>query len=419
MAKKRVVYDAGHGRYTAGKRSPAGEREWAFNDAVVRAAIERTKQYGNVEVMRTDDPTGNTDVSLSARCIKANNWGADVFASCHHNAMGGQWFAWEGGVETYTFNGAGANPKSVQLANQVNPRVAKAMGLRDRGIKKENFAVLRETKMPAILVEGGFMDSNVDIKALRDSGKLKAQGYAIADGIAAYLGLKLISGASTPPVTVPSKPSAGSGTATAVYANKYGDTGARVLQQQKDFNKIGIPVAEDSSFGPALLAATKLFQKKYGLAVDGSYGPASQKKMAELLRSVAANPKPKAYDLRYGDSGAKVLAYQKNLNFIGIKVDEDGSFGKAMTEATKLFQKRYGLTADGLYGPAAQAKMAEIVAKVKADKDKQKDKAEDGGEINRVIVDGVQIGAYSKKENALAVVEKNLGKAKKIILEQA
>src|SRR5690606_7697424 len=93
-----------------------------------------------------------------------------------------------GGTEVYTSNGASA--KSNAIARAVAPKIAAAMGLNNRGHKHANFYVIRYTKMPAILVEGGFMDSRVDIKALRDDKKLYAQGVAVADGIAEVFGLK-------------------------------------------------------------------------------------------------------------------------------------------------------------------------------------------------------------------------------------
>lgn len=65
MAK--IYFDAGHGKYTPGKRSPSGkfeEREWFFNDEVARAFEARMKQYNNVTLVRTDDRTGEKDILL-------------------------------------------------------------------------------------------------------------------------------------------------------------------------------------------------------------------------------------------------------------------------------------------------------------------------------------------------------------------
>ncbi|MFD2829247.1 N-acetylmuramoyl-L-alanine amidase [Corticicoccus populi] len=187
----RVALDAGHGRHTAGKRSPAGEREWFFNDKVVRAATAELNTYQNVIVRRLDDPSGQRDIPLAQRTNNANNWNAHVLVSCHHNALAGKWFN-GGGVETFIPQGNASNSRN--LANLVNPRVVSAMGLTNRGVKVANLWMNNQSKMPSILVEGGFMDSNIDIKALRSDVKLVAQGRAIATGIALYLGLKKKSG---------------------------------------------------------------------------------------------------------------------------------------------------------------------------------------------------------------------------------
>ena len=276
----KIVIDAGHGYNTAGKRTPDGEREWTFNDKVARAAIARLNTYQGVEILRVDDPTGKTDVSLATRTNRANAWKADVYVSLHHNALTGVWGA-HGGVETFTFNGANANPVSARIAAEVHPRVLSAMGLRNRGVKKANYHVLREAKMPAILVEGGFMDSLTDILALRNDAKLTAQGEAVADGLAAYYKLKPKVGEIVTQVSVSKAP----------YALKYGDTGASVRALQTDLNKLGYALTVDGSFGPATDKAVKAFQAKYKLAVDGSFGPASQAKLAEVLKP-APKPKP-------------------------------------------------------------------------------------------------------------------------------
>jgi N-acetylmuramoyl-L-alanine amidase len=207
---KKVAWGAGHGINTPGKRSPEGEREWSFNNIVVTEGIKHLKSnYENVEVLRLDDSTGKRDVPLRERTNKANAWGADVYVSTHHNANTGKWGSWTG-TETYTY--LGNHPGAEALASKVHKRIVKAYGLRDRGLKKADFHVLRETKMDAILTEGGYMDSTIDIKKLRDKEVLKKAGRAIADGIADYLNLKPKKGGS--------KPTKGKGT----YTVKKGDT---------------------------------------------------------------------------------------------------------------------------------------------------------------------------------------------------
>lgn len=183
----KIALDAGHGINTPGKRSPDDEREWSFNNKVLIAAAERLNQYKDVQILRLDDPTGRTDVPLRTRTNKANNWKADVLVSIHHNANTSKWGTW-GGVETFTH--PQSSKASKEIASIINPIIVKAMGLRDRGTKTSNLHMVRESSMPSILTEGGFMDSLTDIKALRDDNKLKAQGYAIADGLAKYFKLE-------------------------------------------------------------------------------------------------------------------------------------------------------------------------------------------------------------------------------------
>lgn len=183
----KIAYDAGHGVNTAGKRSPDNEREWRFNDAVARAFGIELALYDGVTARRFDDATGNTDVDLNARTGGANAWGADYFISFHHNALDAKWGT-HTGVETFIYT----NPsvKSVALASAVHPAVVKGYGLRDRGIKRGNLHIVRETNMAAILIEGGFMDSTIDIIKLRDKAVLENAGKLIARALAEHVGLK-------------------------------------------------------------------------------------------------------------------------------------------------------------------------------------------------------------------------------------
>lgn len=190
MKRYKIAVDAGHGGFgvTPGKRSPDGEFEWSFNNKVVLALIERLSQYGCFDVCRTDDPTGKTDVPLATRVKRANDFCANLFVSAHQNANRSEWGS-HGGTETFYY---GADPKGKRLATLVQKRLIDALGLRDRGVKDgSKLYVINNTNMTAILTEGAFMDSTTDIAVLRDDAKLKAQGYAIADGIAEYLSVEL------------------------------------------------------------------------------------------------------------------------------------------------------------------------------------------------------------------------------------
>ena len=286
----KIAIDAGHGLNTPGKRTPSGEREWSFNNKVALTAIEKINKYQNVQILRLDDATGKTDIPLKTRTDRANAWNADVLVSIHHNAYLGQWGS-HSGVETYTFTEASKSTTAFALI--VHPLVVSAMGLRDRGIKTLNLHILRYSKMPAILIEGGFMDSEIDILALRNDQKLNAQGNAIGQGIATYFNLKLKTTASRSRVT---------------SALTYGDMGNEIGQLQKELNQLGYKLIVDNSFGPAVLATVKDFQKKNGLVVDGSVGPITQDKITALLAR-----KERLYRVIVGGKQTGVYADQLNI----------------------------------------------------------------------------------------------------------
>lgn len=184
----KVAFDAGHGgnNSTPGKRTPSNEYEWNFNNKVALAFEEELRKYENIELLRTDDRTGKTDVPLKTRVDKANKWGANLYVSFHENALAGKWGS-HTGTETFYSKGSTEGKK---LARLVHNAALKAYGLRDRGLKTNTLYITKETKMPAVLVEGAFMDSNIDIKKLRDNSVLKNSGKYIAQAVAEYGKLK-------------------------------------------------------------------------------------------------------------------------------------------------------------------------------------------------------------------------------------
>lgn len=186
MANKILVLDEGHGYNTAGKRTPDGIREWSINNSVVSKIIDLLEGY-NVDIKVVNDRTGKTDTSLAERCNKANSYNADLFVSIHHNAFNGVW-----GTHTGTsvfIHDTLASAFSKQVAEVLAPKLASYTGLRNRGVCKDNFYVLRNTNCPAVLCEGGFMDSTIDYPVITSSNGQLAYAKAVTETVIQCLGL--------------------------------------------------------------------------------------------------------------------------------------------------------------------------------------------------------------------------------------
>lgn len=186
----KISWDAGHGGFgvTSGKRTPDGSMyEWDFNSAVVKYAMEELSFYKDVAQLRVDDPSGKKDVPLKERTDRVNAWGSNVHVSVHANAYGSGWNT-AGGIETYVYT---TKPKeAVDLAQEVQNEMVKATGLQNRGVKAANFHVVRETKMPAILCECGFMTNKKEASLLKSEDYRKKVALSIVKGLANKYGLK-------------------------------------------------------------------------------------------------------------------------------------------------------------------------------------------------------------------------------------
>ena len=179
-----LVLDAGHGLTTAGKQTMNGRlgiiKEWELNNKVVGYLMEYLSDYV-VTIYRTDDPTGKTDVDLLERVKRCNSYAPILFISLHHNAGGGT------GIEVYWHSSGTAEDK--KIAGIVAPKLAAATGMRNRGVKQAAFTVLT-CKATAILVEGGFMDTQSDYEYICSEVGQRAYAKAVADSVIEYLSLK-------------------------------------------------------------------------------------------------------------------------------------------------------------------------------------------------------------------------------------
>lgn len=183
VKKMKICLDAGHGISTAGKRSPDGSLlEYEFNRDVTLRLKKILEEHG-VEVILTayDD----VDVPLDSRCKYANANDADYFVSVHANAYGDGWND-ANGWEIYVVAKGG---KAEKLAECIRKYSIKDLGLKDRGVKVGNFQVLRDTDMPAVLIEHGFYTNKEECEKLKSDKFRQKCAECDAKGIFEYLGI--------------------------------------------------------------------------------------------------------------------------------------------------------------------------------------------------------------------------------------
>lgn len=166
----KIALTAGHYKYTSGKRCLKSldkneTREWVLNDRIADKVEKLLKNYDGYSLIRTDDTTGEKAISNTARITAANNFKADIYISIHHNAgiNGGS----GGGIVAYTYPKVSDATKSLQkdLYNALIKHTG-LKGNRSTPLATANFEECRETKMPAVLLELGFMDSKTDVPVI-------------------------------------------------------------------------------------------------------------------------------------------------------------------------------------------------------------------------------------------------------------
>lgn len=183
---KLIVLDAGHGYSTPGKRTPDGMREYEFNRVVANYAKAELEKYEGVRVMFTH--SDQRDVPLKERTDNANKAKADVFVSIHANAFGSGGWNDANGIETFIH--PQTPTATLNIAQAIHRELIAKTKRRDRGVKRANFHVLRETNMSAVLAECGFMTNREEAALLKTDVYRKLCAEAIVEGLVKYYGLK-------------------------------------------------------------------------------------------------------------------------------------------------------------------------------------------------------------------------------------
>ena len=175
-----VVIDPGHGGPDPGAIGIGGVRE---TDVVLEVSkiVEKLLSEKGVKVRLTRK--NEVDLDLPPRVSFANRFGADIFVSIHANASRGKRRDING-LETFYYRGW----RGRLLAKGIQKQILRVSpGSPDRGVKQGRYFVIKNTRMPAVLVEIGFLTGRLDARRLEKTSHRKRIAYAIAKGILEYL----------------------------------------------------------------------------------------------------------------------------------------------------------------------------------------------------------------------------------------
>ncbi len=177
LAGKIIVIDPGHGGSNSGATGVTGlvEKHLVL-DVSLRLAAKLRQAGATVVMTRSDDST----VYLAQRVAIAEAARAHAFVSIHANAHPDRNVS---GTETYYFRGRVNDTESYYLAAHLQNELVKALGLRNIGVKHGNFHVIRETTMPAALVELAFLSNRNDEALMWTSQFRENSAQAIFRGL--------------------------------------------------------------------------------------------------------------------------------------------------------------------------------------------------------------------------------------------
>lgn len=181
-----IVLDAGHGGEDFGTHSigqPIYQEKY-LNLSTTQLVKGFLQQFGyKVILTRSDD----TFISLDQRALFANEQNPKLFVSIHYNSAPS---ADAEGIEVFYYKDDDDKSRVAQskaLAAAILKRTLDNTQAKSRGVKHGNYAVIRETNMPAVLIEGGFLTNKQEMDKIKDGAYMKSLALGIAQGIQDYI----------------------------------------------------------------------------------------------------------------------------------------------------------------------------------------------------------------------------------------
>ncbi|WP_085523739.1 N-acetylmuramoyl-L-alanine amidase family protein [Tuberibacillus sp. Marseille-P3662] len=174
----KVVIDPGHGGKDKGSTSASGRYEKAFTLSLGKKVEKMLKKEPDIKVYMTRDDDSFISQTSRYRPKFANKLNADIFISIHGNTFSNPDVS---GTQTFYYHDG-----SLPLAETMQKHVAKATGFSDRGVKRKDLFVVRDTNMPAVLIEVGFLSNPQDEAKMYTDPFQKRVAASIVDGIKEY-----------------------------------------------------------------------------------------------------------------------------------------------------------------------------------------------------------------------------------------
>lgn len=193
-----VILDPGHGGHDPGARSKFGNEKYFALDTARRAAKLLEKEGFEVVFTRNDD----VFISLQQRVEEANQFINAILVSIHYNSGGPE----STGVETFRLTPTGLpstvdqpratddeprpgsinEPENLALAAAMHRSLENQAKLPDRGVKQARFFVLKHSRIPAVLVEGGFVSNEEEAELIATPQYRQRIAKAIVQGVERY-----------------------------------------------------------------------------------------------------------------------------------------------------------------------------------------------------------------------------------------
>lgn len=280
----KIAIDCGHNLTGADRgASGIGGREEVRTREIGKALIDLLIKQGHTIVDCTLDNANSVDESLAYRVNKANSNNVDIYIAIHLNAYNKE----ARGVETHVYNNC--SQASIDYALKVQKEICK-LGYVDRGVKKGNLYVVKNTNSPAILVECGFIDNQSDMNLYNADNIASAicsgitgevvtsSNYTATYESTSYNFKSLQSYIGVTQDNIP-----GPITLSKCPLIQCGSKGLIVVWIQNRLKHLGYSCGNvDNDFGNITKAAVIAFQKDNGLVVDGIIGVNTWRKLLGL-----------------------------------------------------------------------------------------------------------------------------------------